>query len=138
MRPNIQRPCSRSNHRTRSGPGIPPTLASDLERAAELALEEKAATTRGPTMLAMSISVDDPEPKWSGIVGCAKSPCEVLRLDTDVMGDFAHAVEFSGSLPRAQNRAGYIVGCGDIFARDFAHPTIPRLVALGHKQKGSI
>ena len=39
-------------------------------------------------------------------LGCAKSQCEVLRLDTGLMGDFAHAVEFSGIIPRAQNRAG--------------------------------
>jgi hypothetical protein len=42
----------------------------------------------------------------AGVVGCAKSPCEPLRLGTGVRGDFAHVVEFSGSLPRAQNRAG--------------------------------
>jgi len=31
----------------------------------------------------------------AGVVGCAKSPCEALRLDTGVRGDFAHAVGLS-------------------------------------------
>ena len=68
----------------------------------------------------------------AGVVGCAKLPCEVLRLDTGVMGDFAHAVEFSGSIPRAQNRAGRRRARRDFRTR-FCTPYDPRHVGFGSR-----
>jgi hypothetical protein len=48
----------------------------------------------------------------AGVVGCAKSPCEALRLGTSVRGDFAHAVEFSESI-RVRKIAPALVARGE-------------------------
>jgi hypothetical protein len=59
-----------------------------------------------------------------------------------VMGDFAHAVEFSGIMPRAQNRAGrrriaatamIFVPCRNGISHNEAEPAAPEHCAAGLK-----
>jgi hypothetical protein len=58
----------------------------------------------------------------------------VLRLGTGVRGDFAHAVEISASMPRAQNRVGGHGVRRDFRAR-FCTPYDPRMSPQDQKQR---
>ena len=75
-----------------------PMASSGLPRSRSGARAELSMDHEGAPSIEVAANM-------AGIVGCAKSQCEVLRLDTGLMGDFAHAVEFSGRIRRAQNRA---------------------------------